>query len=135
MTKGYLDAIDPTQIAGDGRPLLIEEAAEFLNRSRVSISFVVADQVAKGRGTLCYLYRAEGDGAPTEWLRALDATMAQKRIKSLSMEGPGGLAFSLIDDEHAGLLPKPEAYGCEVQYLTTGLSLGMATLVRLKTPT
>lgn len=120
MPKVFPDIIGPDALTSDGRPLILDGLADFLNRERSLISYVVKDQVKKRRGTLCFLYRAEGDGSPAAWLHALDNAMVGTDIRSLSWVDPSGLAFWLIDDERASQLPKPEDYGCETQLLATG---------------
>lgn len=132
MPKNYFGPVDLSTLTGDGQPLLLDGVADFLNRERSLISYLIADRVTRGRRTLCFLYRTEGEGSPADWLCALNNAMVGTDIKSLSWVDPSGLAFWLIEDELADRLPRPEDYGCEAQRLVTGPHLGPTTVVRLK---
>ncbi len=58
MPKVFPDIVRPDALTSDGRPLILDGLADFLERSRTLISPVVAEQVANGRGTLCFLYQS-----------------------------------------------------------------------------
>lgn len=58
MPNVFPDIVGPDALTSDGRPLILDGLADFLERSRTLISPVVAEQVAHGRGTLCFLYQS-----------------------------------------------------------------------------